>query len=147
MGIIYKKGNVVDALLEGEVDCIAHVVNCQRKMASGLALEIKNRIPAAYSIYHKSEMVLGNVSLDDGVYNMSAQFYYGYDGKRYLNYGALAACLNTVCSNLTNRCVIGIPYRLGSDRAGGDWNIVLELVEHLIVPYVKDVVVYHLGDL
>lgn len=144
MGIIYKTGNIVDALLNGEVDFIAHVVNCQGKMGSGLALEIRNKIPHAYNVYMQTEMTLGTISNCDGVWNMNAQFYYGYDGKRYLDYGALAQCFNKLSSALWVPKVIGFAYKTGCDRAGGDWDIVLELIEHLVVPYFKDVVIYRL---
>lgn len=144
MAIIYKQGNVVDALINGDVDYIAHCCNAQGVMGSGVAKEIKERVPEAYLAYRRSEMSLGDVSCDGGVYNLIAQLNYGYDGKRYVNYGALAACFVRMRMDLWVNDTIGIPYKMASDRAGGDWDVVLELIEHLVVPYVKDVVIYKL---
>ena len=165
MGIIYKTGNVVDALLDGEVDFIAHCCNAQGVMGSGIAKEIKERIPNAYLAYRKHyEMLqerrtlkhfLGDCVEGGRVLNLVGQEFYGYDKKRYVNYGALASALSH-CYHVIQfevdkelpiyppNITIGIPYKMASDRAGGDWNIVLELVGHLVVPYVKDVIIYQM---
>lgn len=142
-----RKGNVVDALLNKEVDFIMHVVNCQGKMNSGVAKEIRNRMPQAYSAYmeHHNSMnsttniELGSCSSAGGVYNLNAQEYYGYNGKRYLDYGALAKSFNFACTEIHHRecgvfrdkLIVGIPFKMGSDRAGGDWDIVCEILDQL----------------
>lgn len=161
MGIIYKQGNVVDALLNGELDFIAHCCNAQGVMGSGIAKEIKERIPEAYTEYMfrynlckqrgTLQSFLGSVNCGSNVINLIGQESYGRDKKRYVNYGALASALGQIWQQLEHienlwpdSCTIGIPYKMASDRAGGDWDIVLELIEHLVVPYVKDVVVYEL---
>lgn len=163
MGIIYRTGNVVDALINGEVDFIMHCCNAQGVMGSGVAKEIRQRIPNAYTEYmfrynlskqfDNGKGFLGSVNLADGVFNLIGQEYYGYDKKRYVNYGALASCFRMLpCAieqssdKYSDECAIGIPYKMASDRAGGNWNIVLELIEHLVVPYVKEVVVYKLEE-
>lgn len=133
---IFKTGNVVSAVLDHEVDYMLHVSNSQRVMRSGVAKEVRERIPKAYEAYMDSQGkgVTGVISYGDYVFNMTAQRCYGYDSKRYLDYGALAECLFKVREQLkhlkTFRKVykIGIPYKMGSDRAGGDWDTVLELV-------------------
>ena len=138
MSITYKKGNVVDALINGEVDALLHCCNAKGLMGSGIALEIKNRIPSAYEVYKQNHQ-LGNTTVGeyqrpDGSYgfvmNMVAQENYGRGGLRYVHYGMLAKCLwhvEMLSYGVTKK--IGIPYKLASDRAGGDWQIVLELVE------------------
>lgn len=152
MPITYKNGNAVSALIDGEIDVLLHVCNNKGVMGSGIALEIKNRIPDAYRWYRYSyehgECVLGEYSIgcpDRGskkVFNMVAQDGYG-KGIRHLNYGALSECLRKVAEHraYTNNN-IGIPYKLGADRAGGDWEIVLELVEYFLKDF--NVVVYKL---
>ena len=152
MGIIYRTGNVVDALLNGEVDFIMHCANCRNKFGSGVAYEIRMKIPEAFeadTYMHRQlspEQILGIHSHASGVVNLYGQLNYGY-GKRQVNYGALAsAIVHSMGHWATGIETIGIPYKMASDRAGGDWNIVLELIEHLIVPYVKEVVVYRLGE-
>lgn len=150
---IFKTGNVVSALLDKEVDFIIHVTNAQLVMGSGVAKEIRDRIPAAYRVYMENQVKgeTGTVTSDSGVFNMTAQKYYGYDGKRYLDYGALVECLFNVRAELaplpTLRKVIkvGLPHHMGSDRAGSDWNIVMELV-HGILGKNYQLVVYKLEE-
>lgn len=154
MTITYKQGNAVDALINGEIDVLLHVCNNKGVMGSGIALEIKNRIPDAYQAYKNHELVCG-LSVGDNSYawldspedsvvvNMIAQNGYG-SGKRFLNYGALANCLCDVRNTFEYEEVkaIGIPFKMGSDRAGGDWNIVLEMVEYFLKDF--NVIVYKL---
>ena len=144
-----REGNVVDALLNKEVDYIMHVVNCRGKMASGVAKEIRNRVPDVYKVYmehhnsvgSKANTELGSCSHTEEVYNLHAQEYYGYDGKRYLNYGALAKSFSQACDSIYHKqerehtlrkdLVVGIPFKMGSDRAGADFDIVCEILEGL----------------
>ena len=46
----------------------------------------------------------------------------------HLHYGKLANLLSYVRRH-TRGCSIGIPYKMGCDRAGGDWEIVCEIIE------------------
>ena len=165
MAIIYRTGNVVDALLNDEVGFIAHCCNAQGVMGSGIAKEIKERIPEAYSAYRKhyemlqergtSKHFLGSCVEGGRVLNLIGQEYYGKDKKRYVNYGALASalshCFHVIQFDVDGENLIyppdvtvGIPFNMASDRAGGDWNIVLELIEHCLANYVKDVIIYRL---
>ena len=152
MAIIYRQGNAVDALIAGNVDFLIHCCNAQGVMGSGIAKEIKQRIPAAFKAYKQgidfcdNKMIssLGSTSLGGQVINIVGQEFYGADGKRYVNYGALAQGLTDIISYLDEDNVVAVPYKMASDRAGGDWDIVLELLTHLVVPYVKDLVIYKL---
>lgn len=146
MSITFKKGNAVSALIDGEIDVLLHVCNNKGVMGSGIALEIKNRIPDAYTAYKYEDCILGVVTqgkcpTGGSVLNMVAQDGYG-QGKRHLNYGALAECLFEIYAEFPASKVIGIPFKMGADRAGGDWNIVLELVEYFLKDF--DVIVYEL---
>lgn len=42
MAIIYRKGDVLEALRKGEVDIVIHQTNCQGVMGSGIAKQIKS---------------------------------------------------------------------------------------------------------
>ena len=139
--IEYLDGDLLDAFDKGDVNTVLHVTNCQKKMGSGIALQIKKRYPEAYTAYLSDEgEVLGGVTEsceigafgDKTVFNLSAQRFYGRGRHRYLNYGALADCFKQVAGKMCDQdpIVIGIPYLMGCDRAGGDWEIVLEVVEH-----------------
>ena len=144
MTIEIIKGDLLEGFARGEVDIIGHVVNCQSKMNSGIAKTIREKYPQVYDRYmmmssrSSPEGLLGyaqfiytDMEPDKGVYNLFAQLHYGYDGKKYLNYGALGSCLNEVKDFLHNNGLlsVGFPYNMGSDRAGGDWDIVLEMID------------------
>lgn len=133
------KGNAVSALIKGDVEFLLHITNCKGRMGSGIAKEIKQRIPEAFSIYRDtydlSGLSLGLVTSAGHVYNMCAQDKYGYDGKRYLSYDALVTCLEKVKKDLDlyNRpCKIAVPFKMGSDRAGGEWEIVKAMVTTIL---------------
>lgn len=170
MSIKYVKGDAVQALLEGEVDALMHCCNCQGKMNSGIAKQIRNTFPRVYDYYmeHSSDLELGEVQVinvgslckrdNSFVVNLLGQEYYGYDNKRYVNYGALShsiyqglLCLlkSVTCEDMPLK--IAIPYKMGCDRAGGDWAIVSEMVEYfckeLIDNDYAEVYYYHLEDL
>jgi len=139
MKIISKKGCVVQALKNKEVDVILHVCNDRGVMGSGVALTVKTEIPEAYEAYRKSGHRLGTTTFAGRVVNMVAQHNYGYDGLRYLNYGALAECLIDIQDILIDlesiegieKLKIGVPYKMGAHRAGGDWKIISEMIEFI----------------
>lgn len=152
MSITFKKGNAVSALIDKEIDVLLHCVNCKGVFASGIAGEIRKRIPTAYQeymeFYQSNKSMLGKFAwCGSKVVHLAAQSFYGRDGKRYVNYGALSECLNAFAreakpykGNIVKR--IGIPYNMCCGLAGGDWNIVLELVEYFLKDF--DVIVYEL---
>ena len=62
------------------------------------------------------------------VANVFGQEYYGYMGL-YTDYKALEKGLRIVNKYAKeNGLTVGIPYKMGCDRAGGDWEIVKELI-------------------
>lgn len=149
MPIKFVKGNAVDALINGDIDVLLHVCNNKGVMGSGIALEIKNKVSDAYETYQDCTELgcvsfchLGN-KCSSGVYNMVAQDGYGR-GIRHLNYGALAECLYQAAieAGFSDKAIIGLPYKMGADRAGGDWEIVLEMVTYFLKDF--DVVIYQL---
>lgn len=146
MTIEIVRGCLLNAFDKGEVNVIGHVVNCQHKMASGIAKSIREHYPVVYEEYMDNPCVLGNCGFVDieplvnplypekTVCNLYAQCYYGYDGKRYLNYAALSEALREMADGIPSKLIVGFPYKMGSDRAGGDFEIVLEMIEF----YFKD---------
>jgi O-acetyl-ADP-ribose deacetylase (regulator of RNase III) len=121
------------------VNAIAHVCNCQGVMGSGIAQSIKMRYPSAYKAYRRFEEVnsglrLGTISHAEvkpgkHVFNLHAQQFYGTD-RRYLDYEALYVALERTrsCMNVAGARVLGVPYNMGCDRAGGDWNVVEAMI-------------------
>lgn len=138
-------GCLLDAFGKGEVNIIGHVVNCQGVMGSGVAKSIRECYPIVFDCYKEfcgeftyTEDLLGAAQpvytgSDARVWNLFAQNRYG-SAIRDLNYGALGNCLREMADDLDTEDKIGFPFKMGSDRAKGDWSIVLEMIEF----YFKD---------
>lgn len=160
--ITFVKGNAVDALINGEIDFLINQVNCQNKYASGIAKEIGEKIPTAKQAYHdycehhkvNKDKLLGGAIMHSNVIHIFGQQYYGRDGDRYTNYGALANGLAGVYDIMEqytiwseewrpSDAIIGIPDMIGCGLGGADREIVLELIEHLL-SWVKEVRIYSL---
>jgi len=158
-----KTGNLIDGLFNGEVDIIAHCCNCQNNFGSGVAKEIKERIPSAYEgDCYAHEQMAGNllgfyfVNHPDKhkVANIYAQEYYGTYGDHYkrtgrqLDYGALVVALTDFAEHCIEHeyTIVGFPYKFASDRAGGDWDVVQEIVEGIFSERGIDVIWYKLED-
>jgi O-acetyl-ADP-ribose deacetylase (regulator of RNase III) len=136
--IKHVKGDLLDYYERGEIDVLGHVCNCQNVMSSGVALQIKNKYPYAYKAYVEYDTVygleLGTVSWgfdgDKAIANLHAQDDYGR-GRRQLDYEAFYKCLEEVKGMMLHKKykTVGFPYLIGSDRAGGDFRIVLAMIE------------------
>lgn len=132
--------NAVDYVLANKNRVLLHICNTQGVMGSGIALEIKNRIPSAYAAYKDCESVvglyLGGISCSGKVANLHAQRNYGR-GTRHLNYGALVSCFRSFIERYDYHYgeEVVIPHLMGCDRAGGDWEIVMELIEFILCDF------------
>ena len=125
------KGN----LLNASEKIIAHQVNCQKKMNSGVAKAIKEKWSNVFEKYQKTEPTLGFVDfiLVDNHYvaNMYSQDNYGYDGKQYTNYDSFRQCCKTIvenCRNMTKKYTVAMPYKIASDRGGADWDKIMDIL-------------------
>ena len=140
MEIIYKTGNLLDA----QTDVIAHQVNCQGVMGSGVAKYIREKWDNVYTAYKAeydlftdlNKPLLGNcqlVQVNDHQYvaNLFGQNKYGYDSKRYTSYDGIYDALINLAFQMENNNInsIAFPYRMSSDRGGADWNVVLAMIE------------------
>jgi O-acetyl-ADP-ribose deacetylase (regulator of RNase III) len=155
----YIKGD----LLEVKNGILAHGVNCQGVMGSGVALGIRNKYPSVYEAYSRTALLgeydpdclLGTVqvvsTLPDGVYdpkgdtvlvaNIFTQNKYGKDGKRYLDYEALYVGFEKLYKrSVLYDLPLCIP-KIGCGLAGGDWGVVSVMIEKA---YPKDVYVYEI---
>ena len=167
MGIHYKTGNLLDA----PVDYICHQVNCQGRMGSGIAKQIKERWPIVYEQYmagyneHRkrveelcgqwesqidvSETLLGhgqNIPVSDNltVINMFSQQYYGYDGKKYTSYDAFWDCLQGIALTVPKGSKIGFPYKIGCGLGGANWPVIFQMIEEVLAEDFE-VYIYILG--
>lgn len=157
MAIHYERGSLLDA----KVDYICQQVNCQGRMASGIAKSIKERWPQVYESYMdcclynashggNSRSLLGvcqyvDVEPDMAVINMFAQEYYGYDGKRYTSYDGFWCCLGKIKETVPKGRKIGFPHKIGCGLGGANWNIIMAMIiEALEADY--EVYIYRLED-
>ncbi len=124
----YEKRNITTVQAPG---LIAHGVNCQNAMGSGVAKALFTKWPEVKSEYHREfdYMVLGDVQfvvVEPGliVANCFTQEFYGRDfGRRYADPRAVRACLEEVAFYSRNEWgleEIHIP-RIGCGLGGLDW--------------------------
>lgn len=136
-------------ILNTDTKYIAHCVNAQGKMASGVARAIRNRYPKAYSdymeVFHNSGLPLGkviaSVNKPHTVLHIVGQQTYGYDGRTYVNYRALRRGIRTINKNFNEP--VSFPL-IGCGLAGGDWSIVRSIIEEESTNFQP--VVYVLND-
>ena len=167
MGIHYKTGDLLDA----PVDYICHQVNCQGRMGSGIARQIRERWPVVYEQYMAginerrqkveelcgqwesqidvSETLLGhgqNIPVSDSltVINMFSQQYYGYDGKKYTSYDAFWDCLQGIALTVPKGSKIGFPERIGCGLGGANWDVIRTMIEQVLAEDFE-VYIYILG--
>ena len=125
-------------LLSVEKGIICHQVNAQRTMGSGIAKAIRDKWPHVYEEYREFkkdspdfcrlggiQFVKINEQLE--VCNIFGQLYYGTDGKRYTDYGALKEAFVSLRGMTANQ--VYFPMKFGSDRGGADWNIVSQMID------------------
>lgn len=155
MSIKIIDGNLFDS----KAKIIAHQVNCQGKMNSGVAKEVRQRYPHVYDEYtrlvnlHDDRSLLlgmtqfvptdGNfVGISPGsigynghyIANLFAQGSYGYDGRCYTDLRALENCFATLAiatyyKNNFYGCTIAMPYKIGCVRGGANWDEVYSMIE------------------
>jgi O-acetyl-ADP-ribose deacetylase (regulator of RNase III) len=138
---------VVGDLLDAKEDIIAHQVNSMRKMNSGVAKQIRNKYPSAYTDYmnmtenkkpHEllGKLIISNAGGNKYVAHLFGQLNYGYDGKRYTSYDALYDSLKQLKEQAKKaNKTVAIPKLLGSDRGGADWDIVYKMIEKIFEDY------------
>lgn len=147
-------------LFRSNARIIVHQVNCQKRMGSGVALQVKKKYPNVYNEYLKacSDDMLGKIQIvptnskwndfDSGsiaiplnekfVCNMFAQSNYGYDGKQYTDINALRECFTKLYELLHEKnnnymSKIAMPYKIGCCRGGANWADVYKMIEDIFV--------------
>lgn len=125
----------------GDFDVIVHGCNCHVKMGAGIAKQIRSQFPEAYyedqafaKKFDRPEDKLGYISYvhvprSDGsefvIVNAYTQI---HPGKGSLSYEALAQCFDRI-RNQFPAARIGYP-AIGAGLAGGDWNVISEIIEN-----------------
>lgn len=169
--IRHFEGNLLDFK---SWNVIAHCVNAQGVMGSGVAKAIRDEYPIAFEEYEKDFRLNGNrlalgtfsvaiTSSGKRIVNMVAQEYYkGHEkeqfaflddktgNRKFVDYEALYVCLSKLRDALEEgkkngrEYALGLPYKLASDRAGGDWKIVEAMIESIYGDSPIDVVIVKL---
>lgn len=132
--IVIQRGNFL-SVKEG---IIVHGCNCQGKMRSGVASEIRDLYPEAYNkyktVYDTNGLRLGSIIPVDvsdtlTIINAMTQEYYGRDkAVVYVSYDAVYECFEqiNVLALQMNRSV-HFPL-IGCGLGNGDWNIVSQII-------------------
>jgi len=151
----YIKGSILDAPQK----YIAHGVNCQNVMGSGVARVLFEEYPSVKTQYHMfcddmtiegdTAGLLGYICTALGektVFNCFTQDSYGYDGKKHVDYEAVYKCFIGLTARLkgTSTHAIAIP-KIGCGLAGGNWDIVKQIIDDATGDDL-DVFVYYLED-
>jgi O-acetyl-ADP-ribose deacetylase (regulator of RNase III) len=146
------KGN----LLNAEEKYVIHQVNCQGVMGSGVAKSIKNKWYEAFEDYKTlcdrnkrlklcTSELLGYAQFvqveDKTIINLFGQDRYGLD-KRHTNYIALVEGMIDIFERVDGN--IAMPYKMGCDRGGADWNKFYNVLECLAEDFKYDIVIYQL---
>lgn len=136
------KGNLITLAKQGHFDVITQGCNCFCRMGRGLAPQIKEAFVEAWAADQSTEYgdfnKLGNYSKgtqlvhdseDQPVALTIINIYqqYSYDSStKPLDYEALTLALRKINHNYKGKS-IGLP-KIGSDLAGGDWNIIKAII-------------------
>lgn len=124
-------------IVNSGAEVIIHQCNCFNTMGAGVAKVLRDKWPEIYDVDcqtskgDKSKLGLFSIAkLDDPdsktkyVLNCYSQYKHGRIG-RYTNYEFYYQCLVRVkefCEN-NGLTTIAIPFKMGCNLAGGDWNI------------------------
>lgn len=135
-------------LLESTADIIAHQVNCQGKMNSGVAKQIREKYPSVFYAYkNQCDLYLNNpegllgmiqdiaVEKNRRIVNLFGQLGYGYDGKQYTNISALKEAMIELRSHLLESETLAMPYKIGCCRGGASWDKVYNIIEEVFEGY------------
>jgi O-acetyl-ADP-ribose deacetylase (regulator of RNase III) len=159
MPIEYRKGDVLQESKQKRI--IAHLVNNRGGFGKGFALSIANKYPNVknrYKIWYRKSIldsetnfILGNIQtikINDNLYiaNLLAQD--GYKTKanpvaiRYFALEESLEHLNNFVDSLNEQIEIWMP-KIGTGLAGGDWNIIENIIEEKLKN--KKVIVFEYG--
>ena len=149
--INYTVGDIVQKQKELKLDYICHQVNCRGAMNSGVAKAIRTAYPVVYDNYMEKcnkavhpELLLGDIQIvplyedyyetteHPCVINFFSQLNYGYDGMRYTSYDAFWNCLGQLKSVIPAGASIGFPARIGCDRGGANWAVILQMISEVL---------------
>ena len=152
---IIEQNTIIDDIFNCKENIIVHQVNMHKKMASGIAKQIRERFPNVYEEYMKYDCELGDVGFvivcklngwtdnyeymkEDFVHrakeyrcvaNLYSQRNYGYDGNLYTDYDAMRKGFKTIANGCKQFDIsLAIPYGIGCGLGGANWEIVSQII-------------------
>lgn len=152
------KGDLIKLSLEGKFDVIVHGCNCFCTMGAGIAPQMNKHFGCAtypMELIQKGDInKLGNIDYQKRVIeyaefkkliivNAYTQYFYGQNSPnctQALDYEALTLCLRKINHIFTMKH-IGLP-QIGCGLAGGDWEIVKEIIKKELNDCKVTVVIY-----
>lgn len=141
--IYYRIGNLLE---QPDINVLIHCCNIYCTMQAGVALSIKNKYPEAYQADKKTKygdkskigtFSWARTSDDKIICNLYTMKGLGTK-ERQLDYEAFYSCLEQIrdlINNSTKSYKIGIPYKIGSDLAGGDFEVVKSMINSVFGGY------------
>ncbi|UGO46161.1 macro domain-containing protein [Bacillus phage vB_BanS_Chewbecca] len=146
-------------LLKAKEDILGHQVNCMGVMGSGIALQIKKEHPKAFKVYKElveeaknaqsDRFLLGKAlvvgSNDKYIANLFGQYTYGSNGQFTLMNALQNSLIQLRQFAEARDLTVGLPFKIGSDRGGADWNEVLKLIEKAFEGYEDKITLYKFG--
>lgn len=146
------KGDLVYLAQHDHFDLITHGCNCFCTMGSGIAPQIANAFPETRIADNKT--IKGDISKlgkyssaisrtigNNDITIVNSYTQYGFDPKkRQLEYGAIRSCMMKI-NNDFKTMHIGIPL-IGCGLAGGDWNIVKQIIQEELTDIYVTIVHY-----
>ncbi len=137
-------------LFPNGINCAAQSCNAQGAMNSGLAKAFRDRYPAVFhdyrTAYEHDGLPMGSMTvttLEGGnkIACLITQRFYRKDPAdktRFMDYEALYVALETLRDALEHGMregrgpyVLGLPYLLSADRAGGAWQIIEPMIQFI----------------
>jgi len=136
--INYFNGDVTTS----SANIIAHCVNCQGVMGSGVAKTIKQKWPDVFRTYEAKCKLTYNPNLlfglcqiiqiekKKGIANLFGQEYYGKE-KRHLNYEYLYLALEDLAKQMKSLKLesVAFPDMIGCGLAGGEREIIYSMIQ------------------
>lgn len=135
MKIEYRTG---DLFLDKDANHVIHCCNNKGRARSGFAGAVRLHYPKAFEDYERKfesiGLTLGEIIVHEAdnrtLYHMIGQDNYGYDGKKYASYDAIALGFMTMdqlaATGLFDKLYMPA---LGAVLAGGRWSIIEAIIE------------------
>lgn len=151
---IEMHGDIMSPNRTGHEVLVCHQVNCMGVMGAGLAKQLRDLFPLMYRSYKMTcdnakdrRSLLGKTDscsvnyrgYDYTIVSIFGQERYGR-GSCFTDYDALRKAFQTIrgmASPVPARAAtrVRIPYRMGCGLAGGDWNIVMSIIQEELLDH------------